>query len=409
MMTWIGTPRWRHRVGRIGRFGGDGVHEAPSPIRTPVKILYWLDLWWREVGGPIASVSGLAEAMASRGHEVVVATADPRDAPGSWRSGAGGITLRTLPRGRLHSISWRGRSALRNLVIGADAIHFSGLWECSTVQLAAAARRVGRPYVVSLRGTLDDWSMAQRPVRKRLWIRGPGKGLIGGAAAIHCTSLGEVRQAERWLLGRRSVVLPNLLDLNGPLSVRRRESPKPEILLLGRLLPTKGPDLLLEALAQLPPSERPLVRLAGAGAPKYLARLHEQAIRLGVADRVVFEGHVGEARRLELLASCWAMVLPTQMENFGNALFEALAAELPVVTTDRADTAAELARSGGAMIVQRDRDAIAGAVCRILADGQTRRGMGQSGRVWVRKELDPERVAAAYESMYRSLPGVSLR
>jgi glycosyltransferase involved in cell wall biosynthesis len=59
--------------------------------------------------------------------------------------------------------------------------------------------------------------------------------------------------------------------------------------------------------------------------------------------------------------------------------------------------------------VQRDRDAIAGAVCRILADGQTRRGMGQSGRVWVRKELDPERVAAAYESMYRSLPGVSLR
>jgi glycosyltransferase involved in cell wall biosynthesis len=233
--------------------------------------------------------------------------------------------------------------------------------------------------------------------------------LIGGAAAIHCTSLGEVRQAERWLLGRRSVVLPNLLDLNGPLSVQRRESPEPEILLLGRLHPTKGPDLLLEALAQLPPSERPLVRLAGAGAPEYLARLHEQASRLSVEDRVVFEGHVGEARRLELLASCWAMVLPTLMENFGNALFEALAAGLPVLTTDRVDTADELARSGGATIVPRDRDAVAEAIRRVLADGPMRREMSESGRVWVRDELDPDRVAVAYESMYRSLSGVSRR
>jgi glycosyltransferase involved in cell wall biosynthesis len=374
-----------------------------------VKILYWLDLWWREVGGPIASVSGLAEAMASRGHEVVVATADPRDAPESWRGGTGGITMRELPRGPLHSIAWRGRAALRDLVAGADAIHFSGLWEFSTVQLAAAARRVGRPYVVSLRGTLDDFAMTQSPLRKRAWLLGPGRGLIGAAAAIHCTSLGEIRQAERRLLGRRSVVLPNLLDLNGPSSVQRQESPEPEILLLGRLHPAKGADLLFEAMAKLPPLERPLVRLAGAGSPEYLARLREQANRLGLIERVVFEGHVGEARRLELFARCWAMVLPTLQENFGNSLFEALAAGLPVVTTDRVDTADELARSGGAVIVPRDRDAIAEAVRRILADGSMRRGMGESGRGWVRRELDPDRVVAAYESMYRSLSGVSCR
>jgi len=374
-----------------------------------VKILYWLDLWWREVGGPIASVSGLAAAMASRGHEVVVATADPRDAPESWRRGTGGIQLRELPRGPLRSIAWRGRSALRELVSGAEAIHLSGLWEYSTVQLAAAARRVGRPYVVSLRGTLDDFAMTQSPIRKRAWLLGPGRGLIGGAAAIHCTSLGEVRQAERRLLGRRSVVLPNLLDLNGPSSVQRRESPDPEILLLGRLHPIKGPDLLLEAVAQLPPSERPLVRLAGDGAPQYLARLHEQVGRLGMADRVVFEGHVGEARRLELLASCWAMVLPSLMENFGNAIFEALAAGVPVVTTDRVDTADELARSGGAVIVPRDRDAIAGAVRRILAYGSMRREMGESAHAWVQHELGADRIGAAYESMYRSLSGVSRR
>ena len=42
----------------------------------PLNILHWLDLWWREIGGPIRSVSDLAEAMRRRGHRVTVATAD---------------------------------------------------------------------------------------------------------------------------------------------------------------------------------------------------------------------------------------------------------------------------------------------------------------------------------------------
>jgi len=368
-----------------------------------VKLLYWLDLWWREVGGPIASVTGLAEAMAARGHRVAIATADPRDAPEAWRRGGDGVSLAILPRGPWHSIAFGARRKMTDLVRDADAIHFSGLWEPSTVQLAAAARRSAVPYLVSLRGTLDDWAMSQSAVRKRLWMLGPGRALLGGAARVHCTSLGETRQAARWLRGRTPVVLPNLLDLEGTGRIQRREAASFEVLLMGRLHPTKGADVLLDAVSRLASPDRPLVRLAGAGAEDYVAHLRRETDRLGISERVVFEGHIGEARRLELLGRSWAMVLPSLQENFGNAIFEAISAGLPVVTTDRVDTAAELERSGGAMIVPRDPQRIADALRTLAHDAALRDRMSEAGRAWAKRELDPTRTAAAYESLYRSL------
>lgn len=94
------------------------------------------------------------------------------------------------------------------------------------------------------------------------------------------------------------------------------------------------------------------------------------------------------------------LALPTSQENFGNALFESLAAGLPVITSDDLDTAPELADSGGAILVPRSPKAIAGSISTLLADPKRRLELGERGRRWTRAFMDPSAIADRYESMY---------
>jgi glycosyltransferase involved in cell wall biosynthesis len=95
---------------------------------------------------------------------------------------------------------------------------------------------------------------------------------------------------------------------------------------VGRLVPGKGFDVLLRAVAQLPEA-----RLLVAGTGPELASLLRLARRLGVTDRVVFPGAC-EGRQLpQLLSAMDVFVSCSTEETFGLAVLEALAAGLPVL------------------------------------------------------------------------------
>lgn len=93
---------------------------------------------------------------------------------------------------------------------------------------------------------------------------------------------------------------------------------------VGRLVPAKRFDLIVDALPALPGT---VLLLVGAG-PEGSA-LHERAVRLGVADRVLLPGEAGTMR--ELYCAMDLFVSPSPRETFGLAVLEALAAGLPAV------------------------------------------------------------------------------
>lgn len=131
----------------------------------------------------------------------------------------------------------------------------------------------------------------------------------------------------------------------------------------GALIPRKGQQFVIEALAALPGA-----RLALAGAGEDEARLRAQAASLGLADRVHFLGIVSHDRLPLLLSAGDAMVLPSSSEGLANAWVEALGCGTPLVITDIGG-ARELVDSPLAgRIVERNADAIASAVAALIAD-----------------------------------------
>lgn len=109
---------------------------------------------------------------------------------------------------------------------------------------------------------------------------------------------------------------------------------------VGRLIPLKRVDLIVEALARLPEYR---LRIIGDGPERgSLARL---ASERGVADRVEFRGHVDNARLESALDGASLLVLPTgenprQAEQFGKAAVEGVTFGLPVLASRTGNLAA---------------------------------------------------------------------
>ena len=112
------------------------------------------------------------------------------------------------------------------------------------------------------------------------------------------------------------------------------------VLFLGRLHPVKGLARLIQAWAKI---QKPAARspsslqwqlvLAGPDEGGYRKELERLIGELGCGESVVFAGELNDAQKWEALAAADLFVMPSDFENFGNAIVEAMMSGLPVITT----------------------------------------------------------------------------
>jgi len=171
----------------------------------------------------------------------------------------------------------------------------------------------------------------------------------------------------------------------------------------GRLVPEKGIDLLLRALAQLPGEVR--ARIVGAGPER--ARLARLASELGVASRVAWTPLAPSGQMPGIIASLDCLVLPSRTrpnwkEQFGRVLIEAMACGVPVVGS----TSGELPNvigEAGCLFAEGDARALAEQLRQLWQQPALRTRLASLGRERVLAHYTQRQVATATLALYRSL------
>lgn len=171
----------------------------------------------------------------------------------------------------------------------------------------------------------------------------------------------------------------------------------------GRLVREKGVDVLLHALARLPPSAR--VWIVGSG-PEQKA-LHALATHLGVADRVRFDPPLPSTRMPDFFAELDVFVLPSRTkpswkEQFGRVLIEAMACGVPVVGSNCGEIP-QVIGAAGLVFPEDDVDTLTAHLRRLHTQPALRAQLAQAGRQRVLEQYTQQRIAAATVNVYRSL------
>jgi glycosyltransferase involved in cell wall biosynthesis len=173
-----------------------------------------------------------------------------------------------------------------------------------------------------------------------------------------------------------------------------RLSEGPVLGTLARLHQTKGIDVLLRALVELPDVTAVVV---GSGPED--AALRALARALGVEQRIRFVGWSERSR--DYLQGFDVFVLPSRVEGQPLTIIEAMLAELPVVAT-AVGGVPELVAEGatGLLVPPDDSEALATAVATLLADPARRAAMGSEGRRRALKSHTDSAMARNFEQIY---------
>jgi glycogen synthase len=172
--------------------------------------------------------------------------------------------------------------------------------------------------------------------------------------------------------------------------------PRPRIGYVGRMAPQKRADRLVEAFGRM--RETASLVLVGDGPDRAL--VHRLVASSPARDRITEVGFVEHAVVPSVLASLDVLVLPSEYEEMGSVLTEAMAAGLPVVASDVGGIP-EVVRDGetGLLVPRGDVDALAEALDRLVADPALRGRLAAGARERARSYAWPHlagRVADLY-------------
>lgn len=189
----------------------------------------------------------------------------------------------------------------------------------------------------------------------------------------------------------------------------RRASPVPasphapfRLVTVARLHWIKGLDDLLNALAVLRRTHEATLDIVGDGPESEALRF--RAVALGLGDAVHFAGAVGPDRVRAALEQSDAFVLTSLSEGISNAVLEAMALDLPVVSTDVGGMR-EVITDGvdGLLVPPGDPAALAAALARLIADDELRLDITGAGAERVRTQFTLARQRSELASLYGSL------
>lgn len=231
----------------------------------------------------------------------------------------------------------KGKSFVINgirILRDSNIIQFSSIFFPPTLPLLFDAIRRKKGIIISPRGELYPSALSIKAFQKKIWLR--LFKVTQSKIHFHATNDYEKEIIARYFPKAASVkVIPNFIEL--PVMIDKKVEVN-QILFIGRINPIKNIDVLIRAVALIQ-NEKPEIQLLIAGDArldyerKYYKELKLLVEKLGLAKNINFLGHIDKDEKQNLIATSYALILPSKSENFGNVVLEALAQGTPVIAS----------------------------------------------------------------------------
>jgi teichuronic acid biosynthesis glycosyltransferase TuaC len=281
-----------------------------------------------------------------------------------------------------------------------DVVHAHGPLPCGHVAMLLNAE-LKIPYVVSVHG-LDAFSTEQVKGRMGEWCRRVSLHVYRSSRRVICIS---ERVREQVLQGtgrgcRTSVVYNGVNpELFSPSSELVPDAPV--VLGVGNLIPIKGHELLIRAIASLA-LEFPTLTLEIIGDGPEHSRLQVLARQLQSEKRVRFLGRQSRHQVAEAIRRCTVFALPSRYEGLGCVYLEAMSVGKPVVGC-RGQGIAEVIKHGmnGFLVGPDNERELALALAMVLRDEGLRRRLGTAARETILDRFTLTQQAESLARIYR--------
>ncbi len=256
------------------------------------------------------------------------------------------------------------------------------------------------PYILSLRGS-DVPGYNVRLGLDYILLGGLFRRIWKKASLIAANSTG-LRDLARQFMPELDIAnIPNGVDIH---QYHPRPNPLPgrpvNLLSVGRLISRKRIDWLIDAVGYAVKQGLD-IRLNVVGQGNLLGQLQQKVAAMHLSERVIFRGLVERQQMPDLYRANDIFVMASEHEGMSNAMLEAIASGLPVVTTP-CEGVEELIGKNGIIINYPDMAGFAAAIKTITSDTETYRAMAHAGRKTA-EHFSWSAVADSYIEQYQRL------
>ncbi len=293
-----------------------------------MKVLHTIPGFGVSDGGPSQSVFYTVMGLQQQGVDVAILTYQPRKGDTFV---AHASFINELPVTASHfAYSPLFKEFLVNHPF--DLYHTQAIWQYPTYITAKIARKNKRPYIITPRGMIYPQALKKSAMQKRLMYILTLKKDLDQAAVIQATCMEEMQHIRALGVKTPIAVIPNPVDF-AVKDIPTGTKDKVRIGYLGRLHPRKNIERLIYAWDQLGKrvNDCELI-IIGAGDDSYLQYLKNETKRLSL-NNVIFTGFLSGAEKDNAIGSLSYLVVPSDFENFGMIIPEALIKGVPVIAS----------------------------------------------------------------------------
>lgn len=285
-----------------------------------------------------------------------------------------------------------------------DIYHAQAIWQWQTYALVDAAKKKGKPYLITPRGMLYPQDIAKHnTLFKKLSLKFRLLSDFNNAACVHVTCAEEMMHCRELGITAPIGIVPNPVEIKD--YPYKKQDDKFRLGYLGRISRRKNVEGLIYAFAELGEEAKDAeLLIIGGGDNQYEAFLKAEVKRLGLKN-VVFAGFLNGEEKDKALASCSVLAMPSEFENLGNVILEGLVRRIPCIATTGAPWEELNSEHCGWQVPYTQKD-ITDAVRKALhASKEELAVMGENGRNLMERRYSVEAVAKDLKAIYEWILG----